>query len=137
MLLFFVFIIFSVACLAFSYLLYRSQKMFEENCEYTTGSVIGYRVMDHSSYNTPRVKFWYNGEEIITGAQAVRGKNRPNVGTKVRIAYMKKNYAGHDTWRVRIVNKHKNGVSSYIASNILLLISLIFCGIAFSLLLMY
>lgn len=123
-----VFLIFAITCFVFSFLLSHLQKSFEKKCQYGTATVIGYRIKDNSSYDTPRVSFIYEGREVITGAQAIRSRNRPQPGEQVQIAFTKGSFSGHDTWRVRIIRDGKLGESGYIAAKVMLVLGIAFLG---------
>lgn len=77
---------------------------------------MGYRQEDNSSYVKPRVRFFDNGEEVLTGAQSIRSKRCPEIGTEVEIAYVAGHFMGRQTWRVRIIQNEKAGTSGYIAA---------------------
>lgn len=130
-----VFILVSVSCFLCAFLFFRSQRLFNRNCQYTSAVVIGYRVEDYSSFDSPRVRFLCDGKEVVTGTQAIRSRNRPQPGTQVQIAYKKGSFAGHDTWQVRIMKDGKIGNSEYVFATVISIIGMVFLIAALTMLL--
>ena len=132
----FVFLIFAITCFIFSFLLSHSQKSFEKNCQYGTAMIIGYRVEDNSSYDTPIISFIYEGREVVTGAQAIRSRYRTKIGERVPIAFVKDSFSGHETWRVRIISNGKTGKCGNIAAKVMFVLGILFLGVTASLLIL-
>ena len=98
-----IFVIIGVFCIIIAFALNKSQNDFEKNCQFTMATIIGYYVEDNSSFDTPIVRFSDNGKTIETTAASIKDRNRPKVGSRLQIAFVKDSISGKDTYRVRLL----------------------------------